>query len=54
MTAVASADPLEAIRARVGDILEQDSWPRERLLALQRERLEALLRHAVERSPFYR
>ena len=54
MTVAAAADPMEAIRARVGDILEQDRWPRERLLGLQRERLEALLRHAVERSPYYR
>lgn len=54
MTVAAAATPMEAIRARVGELLEQERWPRERLLAYQRERLRSLLRHAVERSPYYR
>ena len=56
MSLATATDPLtpEAIRPRVGELLEHDRWPRERLLAYQRERLEALLRHAVERSPYYR
>jgi phenylacetate-CoA ligase len=56
MSVAAQIDPTtpEAIRARVTELLERDRWPRERLLALQRERLRALLRHAVSRSPYYR
>jgi phenylacetate-coenzyme A ligase PaaK-like adenylate-forming protein len=52
----AVADPLapEAVAARADELLQRDSWSRERLLSYQRERLRALLRHAVERSPYYR
>jgi phenylacetate-CoA ligase len=32
----------------------QERWPRERLERHQRERLNALVSYAVERSPFYR
>jgi phenylacetate-coenzyme A ligase PaaK-like adenylate-forming protein len=32
----------------------RDRWPRERLRAHQQQRLNALVRHAVARSPFYR
>jgi len=31
-----------------------DGWSREQLLAYQRDRLEALLRHAADASPYYR
>ena len=58
MTTVAatSVDPFapEALGAHARELLERDRWPRERLLGLQRERLRSLLRHAVERSPYYR
>jgi phenylacetate-coenzyme A ligase PaaK-like adenylate-forming protein len=54
MTVVAPTDQTEAIRTRVGELLERDRWPRQRLLAHQHERLRALLRHAVEHSPYYR
>jgi phenylacetate-coenzyme A ligase PaaK-like adenylate-forming protein len=51
-----TVDPLDphalAVQARV--LLERDSWSSERLAEFQRERLRALLRHAVERSPYYR
>jgi hypothetical protein len=36
------------------DLLARDRWPRERLLAFQRERLRELLRHASASSPYYR
>jgi phenylacetate-CoA ligase len=35
-------------------MLERERWPRERLEAFQRERLDQLVRHAAERSPFWR
>jgi phenylacetate-coenzyme A ligase PaaK-like adenylate-forming protein len=35
-------------------LLQRDRWSREELRGYQRERLRALLRHAVERSPYYR
>lgn len=38
----------------VAELLERDTWTRERLLAHQRERLAALYRHAAEHSPYYR
>lgn len=36
------------------EITRHERWPRERLRQHQQERLDALLRHAVERSPYYR
>ena len=52
---------LEALRARVGaEIaarmpahLERLHWPADRLATHQRDRLRALLRHAIEHSPFH-
>jgi phenylacetate-CoA ligase len=35
-------------------LMARDGWSRAELLAHQRERLRALLEHAVERSPYYR
>jgi putative adenylate-forming enzyme len=54
MTTAVAVDPLAEVRRRVGELLEQQQWPRERMLELQRARLQSLLRHAVERSPYYR
>jgi phenylacetate-CoA ligase len=54
MTVQARTDPREAIRARVGELLEQEHWTREQLLSYQQQRVDALLRHAIERSPYYR
>jgi phenylacetate-CoA ligase len=36
------------------ELLERERWPRERLERFRQERLEALTRHARERSPFWR
>ena len=52
---------LETLRARVGAelearmpaYLERLQWPADRLASHQRDRLRALLRHAIERSPFH-
>lgn len=56
MSVATAHDPmsLDAIRSLAGELFEHDRWSRERLLAYQRERLRKLLRHAVERSPYYR
>jgi len=57
MTAVApSAAPpeIERVRALAGELIAHDRWTRERLLAHQRERLRAVLRHAAAHSPYYR
>ena len=56
MTVAAASDVMapEALAARARELLDQDTWSREQLLAYQRRRLEALVRHAVEHSPFYR
>jgi phenylacetate-CoA ligase len=51
---VATAERADVLRARVQEILAIDSWPRERVLDLQRERLRALIEHAVTHSPYYR
>ena len=58
MTTVAatSVDPLApaTLGARAGALLQRDRWSREQLAGYQRERLRELIRHAVERSPYYR
>jgi hypothetical protein len=36
------------------ELLERDGWTRDDLLAYQRERVRALVTHAVSRSPYYR
>jgi phenylacetate-CoA ligase len=45
---------VEELRAVCGELLAHDGWSREHLLAHQRERLLATLRHAVTASPYYR
>jgi len=45
---------VEPLRALTGELLARDGWSRERLLAHQRERMLATLRHAVSASPWYR
>jgi phenylacetate-coenzyme A ligase PaaK-like adenylate-forming protein len=57
MTATMAApgiDAVEHLRALAGELLAHDAWPRERLLAHQRGRLLATLRHAAAASPYYR
>jgi phenylacetate-CoA ligase len=57
MTGVAATtEPvtLDAIRARAGELVSLDRRSRDHVLAYQRTRLRELLRHAVERSPYYR
>ena len=36
------------------ELAEVERWPRERVEHLQRERLDAIARHASEHSPFWR
>jgi putative adenylate-forming enzyme len=54
MTVATQADPVAQVRARAGELLAQDRWSRADVLAYQQDRLSDLLRHAVERSPYYR
>ena len=56
MTAIAPdpATQLDRIRARAGELIQRDRWTRAELLAHQRARLQDLLSHAVEHSPYYR
>jgi hypothetical protein len=49
---VATAERADVLRARAQEILAIDSWPRERVLELQRERLRALIDRAVTHSPY--
>ena len=46
----ATIDP----RALVPELMARDQWSREDLLEHQRDRLCALIDHAIERSPYYR
>jgi hypothetical protein len=39
---------------REAELLARDRWSLEELLAFQRERVRALIRHAVTHSPYYR
>ncbi len=41
-------------RRTVVEILERDTWPRERILAFQEQELRRLTRHAATRVPHYR
>ena len=56
MTVLEATDPMApaALTARARELLAQDRWSRDELLAHQRERLRSLLQHAVDRSPYYR
>jgi phenylacetate-coenzyme A ligase PaaK-like adenylate-forming protein len=57
MTAVAvTVDPLapEVLQAHARELLQRDTWSRERMLEHQRVRLRALIRHATTSSPYYR
>ena len=57
MTAVAvTVDPLspQRLQAHALELLERDTWSRERLLEHRRDRLRALIRHATTSSPYYR
>jgi phenylacetate-CoA ligase len=45
---------LTALGTLGAELIARDRWPRERLLELQRERLEELVSHAVAKSPYYR
>ena len=58
MTAATStstaSSPADRVRALAGEQLARDGWSRDRLLELQRERLRALVAHAVAASPYYR
>jgi phenylacetate-CoA ligase len=44
----------ERVEALAAQMLERERWPRARLLAFQRRRLRAIVRHAVAHSPYYR
>jgi phenylacetate-coenzyme A ligase PaaK-like adenylate-forming protein len=50
MTAQAAAGTMRLL----DELKTHDSWSREQLLAHQRHALQALIRHAAERSPYYR
>ena len=43
-----SSSPADRLRALAGDQLARDGWSRDRLLELERERLRALVAHAVQ------
>jgi phenylacetate-CoA ligase len=51
---VAVGGEVERVRALAARLREHEAWGRGELLAYQRARLEDVLRHAVERSPYYR
>ena len=42
------------VRRRVAELRARDNWTRQQLLAHQRERVQAVLHHAVSASPYYR
>jgi phenylacetate-CoA ligase len=47
-------DARARVEALAAQMLERERWPRARLLAFQRRRLRAIVRHAVAHSPYYR
>lgn len=54
--AVSPVKPMDptALATQARELLARDRWSREELHAYQGERLRALIRHAVARSPYYR
>lgn len=52
-TALPTLDPADVFPI-VGQLTAHDSWSRNRLLEHQRRKLDAMLRQAVESSPYYR
>jgi phenylacetate-CoA ligase len=55
MTVAATASSqADQLRTLAGEQFARDRWSRDQLLAFQRERLQALLRHATANSPYYR
>jgi phenylacetate-CoA ligase len=47
-------DARKRVEALAAQMLDRESWPRDRLLEFQRRRLREIVRHAVARSPYYR
>jgi phenylacetate-coenzyme A ligase PaaK-like adenylate-forming protein len=47
------AEPKQ-VRSLAAEMLAREQWPRSRLLAYQQDRVRAIVRHAVARSPYYR
>jgi phenylacetate-CoA ligase len=45
---------LARVRSLADEMLSRDRWPRSRMLEYQQEQLQATLRHAIARSPYYR
>src|SRR6478736_1620683 len=43
-----------ALGRRAAELTTRDKWTRRQLIAHQQERLQAILRHAVTASPYYR
>src|SRR4051812_13195412 len=52
--AAAASTAQGGVSGLVSELLARDRWSRERVLAHREEHLRALLRHAVEHSPYYR
>lgn len=50
---IAGDRPIRELRLARG-LAERERWPKERLRRYQQGRLEAVVRHAMEHSPFYR
>ena len=47
-------DARKRVEALAAQMLERESWPRDRLLEFQRLRLREIVQHAVAHSPYYR
>ena len=54
MTVATPTSAFEQVRALAAELLSHDRWSRDQVLAYQRARLQDILRHAFERSPYYR
>ena len=45
---------VDIVRQHAAELLERNTWPRERLVVYQQQQLQHALRHAVAASPFYK
>lgn len=54
MSTTTTTDRPAGLRELLGELMARTRWSADRLAAHQREQLDALLRHAVSASPYYR
>ena len=53
-SAVAATLNIELVRRHAAELIERNSWTRQQLLSYQQQQLKKSLKHAVDKSPYYK